>query len=138
GGRYYSDTATCATGYSSKRTPWLVAGFTQGTVFDDTTGDRYRYECRDKEVPYDLDKDGSLQPINESLAGANPVPDGRARERTLELLDGALINQSQLFVMFRETFPTFIPGEAPVSAYGYMILRRNAADLAESDFEGVS
>lgn len=138
GGRYYSKNADCEPGYAAHKLPWLVAGFTQGTVFDDGTGDRFRYECRDMEVPYDLGVDTRFAPLNESLAGANPVPDGRARERKLELLDGALINQTQLFVMFRETFPTFIPGEPPVSAYGYMILQRNPTDLKEEDFVGVA
>jgi hypothetical protein len=134
GGRYYSDMATCASGYVSRRTPWLVDGFAAGTVLDSNTNLRYRYECLDAELPY-----GSAQPkLNAQLAGANPVPDGRERARTLRMLDGALVNQSELFVLFQEEFATFIPGHAPVSAYGYMILRKSPDDLAPEDFVGVT
>jgi hypothetical protein len=134
GGRYYSNTKTCARGYVSRRTPWLVAGFTQGSVLDAMTNRRYRYECVDAQLPYGVDQSG----LNAGLAGANPVPDGRERARTLRLLDGALMNQSEMFVLFQEEFETFIPGHAPISAYGYMILRKAAKDLEPKAFEGVA
>ena len=132
GGRYYTDGSGCERGYAPNRVPWLLPGFEQGTT-SDGSGRRYRHECRDAELPY---AEQDSQQLNVGLSGANPVPDGKERKRTLRLLDGALINQSLLFVLFEEEFDSFIPGGAKAAAYGYMLLRKNAATLSPEDFEG--
>ena len=37
--------------YVQAKTPWLLPGFARGTEVDETTGLRYRYECRDSQLP---------------------------------------------------------------------------------------
>ncbi|MFO0595933.1 MAG: hypothetical protein U0228_11525 [Myxococcaceae bacterium] len=136
GGRYVSSDGTCVSGYSRFEVPWLIPGLTDGTV-PATGGGRSRVECRDTELPFD----GTLStnvPINVGLAGANPVPDGQARTRTLRFFDGALVNQSTLFVLFEESYPSTVPGRLPTTAYGYMLLNRIPVALAPSDFVGLS
>jgi len=116
--------------------PWLVPGFQRGTAVDDDTGIRYRRECRDNTLPYD---DAMLEEINRSLAISNPIPDGRPRKRYLELIDGALINQTTLFIIFRERFESFLSATDPdLTAYGYIVLERGAANLKAEDYAGTN
>ena len=139
GGRYLPN-GTCATGFVANQVPWLVPGFTVGTVADttDTSGRaRLRAECRDEELPFNKMASSKNGPLNQSLAGGNPVPDGRPRRRTLRFLDGALVNQSELFVLFEESFESFIAGQAPTTAYGYMLLKRAQANLTPDSFVGL-
>ncbi len=144
GGRFESDAADtdCAAranaGYESVRIPWLVPGFVRGTEIDAASGLRYRYECRDTRLPFstgaDEDIPEDLMAANRALTASNPIPDGRTRRRSIRLVDGALVNQSQLFVIFEETFDSYLPGDVePFSAYGYLVLSREPADLAEAD-----
>src|SRR5262249_21840682 len=80
----------------------------------------------------------SVKDANLSFAGANPIPDGRTRERQLSLVDGVLVNQGTLVILFREHFESFL-GETDddgFSAYGVMLLRRGIADLAPDAFAG--
>src|SRR5664280_2604194 len=86
--------------FKSMEVPWLVPGFTADT-FTDAKGLRYYGECRGQLLPF---TDATLIPNNASLAGANPVPDGRPRIRTLSLIDGALINQDNLILIVKEHF----------------------------------
>ena len=58
------------------------------------------------------------------------------RVRHIELLDGALINQRDLFLLIRETFPSFVPRAEDAAAYGYVVLRRTPQDLRDEDFLG--
>ncbi len=108
------------------RTPWLLPGFVGRSELDDESGLRYTYSCLDIEAP---------------LPGANPVPDGRLRYRTVELIDGALINNSTLFVIYRERLETFLWEEPNanngIEGYGYMILRKSQADVAPEEFAGL-
>jgi hypothetical protein len=135
GGRYLPSGAspTCAAGYEMRSFPWYVPGFTDGTVTNGS-GALMRAECRDSQLPFNplLSKDASS--LNVNLSGGNPVPDGLPRKRTLQFLDGALVNQDTLFLLFREQYDSFIPGQAQVSAYGYMVMTRKAADLKDEDF----
>jgi hypothetical protein len=133
GGRYLTSFGgSCATGYVKKKLPWLVPGFEDNTHVE-ALGP-YQYHCIDTEVPYDTTADDALVPSNVSLTWGNPVSDGRPVNRTLRLLDGALVNQSQLFILFEESFDTLTrAGGEPVSAYGYMILTRQPADLDNTD-----
>lgn len=142
GGRYATDASdtTCRYGasgtFSLARVPWLVPGFITNTSLDPATNARNRFECRDKVLPF-----GNLPPqhaLNASLAAANPVPDGATRRRKLELIDGAVIDRDVMFVLFRETFPSFLDPTDPqgFSAYGYMLLNRQKTTLDTTDYEG--
>lgn len=134
GGRYASN-GSCAQGYVAKDVPWLVPGFTEGThPFKNGLA---RTECRDGELPFDSTAAAANAALNQSLSGGNPVPDGFPRERTLTFLDGALINQSQLFLFFEESYSSFIPGREATKAYGYMLLKRSPANLKATDFEAL-
>ncbi|HEY3351990.1 MAG TPA: EB domain-containing protein [Polyangia bacterium] len=143
GGRYPAkpDDANCAKAaagtFELGRLPWLVPGFQQDTAVDPTTHLRYRYECRDQLFPYGADP-GSY-PANVSFAASNPIPDGKSRRRTLELVDGALINADTLFVIFREKFPSFLGStDSSFAAYGYMLLKRNPANLDSDAYRGAT
>lgn len=145
GGRYLTSATdtTCAAEpkdtYALTSVPWLVPGFGPGfTVADNANlpdGPRYRYECRDKQLPF---SDTQLAATNLSLAGSNPIPDGTARKRSLELIDGAMINSETIFILFREKFPSFLsPSDTQgFSAYGYMMLRKSPANVTAADFQG--
>jgi hypothetical protein len=132
GGRYLPGDDGCAPGYQPLDVPWLVAGFRDGTVTD-ATGAASRTECRDAALPFgevDAERNGSL-------AGANPTPDGRPLCRTLSALDGALVGQETLFVLFEERFHSCSdPNDPGVSAYGYMLLDRQPDALTAGDFQG--
>ena len=141
GGRYAttSNDASCsrepAGTYRLERTPWLVPGFDEGAEQDPDSGYWYRHECRDKALPLGA---GGLE-RNVSLARSNPIPDGRPRYRRLELVDGALINQSSLFIIFRERFEGSFLGAGDTdgfAAYGFMVLSRSPADLDSTAYQG--
>lgn len=132
GGRYVPapDDLGCATGpypgapgFTPSERPWLVPGFA-GASLPDADGVATRTEC--------------LAAGAEALALANPVPDGLPRIRTLELVDGALINSKTVFVFFRERFNSFLGPEDTdgFSGYGYMRLTRTATELDEADEDG--
>ena len=143
GGRYLSDVgAECGPGYTKVKVPWLVPEFNAYTALDPETNQLYRYECMDNELPFDVAKDAALLSTNISLAQANPVPDGLPRPRSLQLIDGALINQTDLFILFKEHFDSFVGGTSEatedkgISAYGYMILKKQPVDLSTKDENG--
>jgi len=138
GGRYYPGAAdrgcTLNQGFESAQTPWLVPGFTAGVFEDKETGRLYRQECRDARQPYD---DPRQSDLNATLSGANPVPDGRSRIRTLTIVDGALINQKQLVIFFQESFAAGGAEETDVtSAYGLMVMERTPAVLESDAYDG--
>lgn len=134
GGRTVSRDGACATdaGFSPVEVPWLVPGFDADTSLGGN-GVRVRTECRDQLRPF---VGGLNTEVNQALAGGNPIPDGSPRERTLRVLDGALVNQSELFILFEESYASFIPDQPPSRAYGFMRLKRAAADLEDSSFAG--
>jgi hypothetical protein len=141
GGRYLPDPAdtTCSIAdYEMISVPWLVPGFVKGTDQDPETGQRYRKECRDKLKPY---SDTDMQDANITFSGSNPLPDGRSRVRQVELVDGAMINQRQMIVIFRESFVdsfSFVDAADmdDFSAYGIMLLERNPTTLDDEAFVG--
>ena len=146
GGRYTTDASdvSCsqaAGGFQPVAVPWLVPGFQLATEEQPLgSGLRYRTECRDQLLPYEPPANEDLSDLlaasNRNLARSNPVPDGRTRRRKLRLVDGALINQKTLLIIFKETFESFLPGDSqPFSAYGYMLMEREAADLDLTDSE---
>ncbi|MCA9574858.1 MAG: hypothetical protein R3B40_26725 [Polyangiales bacterium] len=129
GGRYVSDDGSCAAGYLAKTVPWLIPGFTTGVSLGGPSP--RRTECRESTLPF-LDD----MAANVDFAGANPVPDGLTRQRRVEFLDGALVNQRDLFLLIRETFDGFLPSEPPVSTYAFAVLRRAPQALDEEDYVG--
>lgn len=140
GGRYLTNAtdASCeraaAGTFQHYGVPWLVPGFEKGSDVNPSTGTRYRYECRDQLLPYGADEASR----NASFASSNPIPDGGTRRRTIELIDGALIDQDTMVIIFRERFSSFLsPGDSEgFMAYGYMRLVRSSATLAETDYVG--
>lgn len=132
-----SDTG-CAglTDFDQVKVPWLVPGFTRGAALDAATDRLFRYECRDTKFPFGAGS--NTRELNKSFAGAAPVPNGRTLTRRLRILDGALVNQSELFVLFEEQFPSPLdPADTQgFQAYGYMLLQRNPADLNAAAYQG--
>jgi hypothetical protein len=119
--------------YTLRKTPWLVPGFKLGTAVED---DRlYRYECCDTQLPF---SDQELAPLNPSYATSNPIPDGRTRLRAITLVDGVLVNQEEMLILFEEHFESFMGADDTegFTAYGLMRLVRNATDLDDTAFEG--
>lgn len=137
GGRYPTTrTGSCAPGFTKVQTPWLVAGFEAGTSLEGSR--RIRYECRNQNLPLGSGMD--VADLNANAAGANPIPDGASRARQLELIDGAMIGGDTLFIIFRESMPSFIdPASGQVQrGYGYMLLQPTATDLGDDPFTGNS
>ena len=145
GGRYSSDpsntncTERDGGTYTNFTTPWLLPGFARDTYSNDAG--LYRYECRNSTIPFDVDESDNPEltaAYNMSLASSNPIPDGLRRKRTLALLDGALINQSTLVIIFKEEMKSFMDPEAEegITAYGYLVLTKETADLENTDLNG--
>ena len=144
GGRFLakSTDTSCSEGaagtFSLTSIPWLVPGFLNNTTQDPTSGANYRYECHDQTLPFGNSQ--AQYAINEALAAANPVPDGNSRKRIITLIDGAIINQDTMFVLFREQFPSFLnPADTTgFSAYGYMLLSHSPKVPAAADYQGAT
>ena len=135
GGRYRT-TGQCTARYQSTQVPWLVPGFVGGTTLDPLTGRLVVNECRDTLTPF-ADSDTSVA-ANISLAGGNPLLDGRERTRRLELVDGALINSDAMLVIYKETIPALV-GASPANdlvAYGYMFLSRESTVPSDDEYVG--
>lgn len=142
GGRYRttSNDRNCSragAGFQLVSTPWLIPGFEYNTELDNS-GTRYSFECRDTIQPFG-GGDPKLLPVNLSLAQSNPIPDGASRRRRLELVDGALVNQDILYIIFRERFEESFLGATDLhgfSAYGVAVLKRSNAQLDASSYLG--
>src|SRR5690606_19667578 len=104
--------------FETWETPWLVPNFFEGTQLN-AAGRPVRKECREVTFPYDPNTVSYGLEKNRSLAGANPIPDGRVRRRTLELMDGVLVNQKTLLLLVQETFSANLSAteEADFTAY---------------------
>lgn len=148
GGRYLStrggncglNVTTGSSGYVEHQTPWLVPGLKNNTEYDSTAGLVYRYECRDTLLPLSVGEvpTPDEMALNLSLASANPIPDGNTRVRKVEILDGVMIDQRDMVLIFKETFVSFLGGgEADsFSAYGVITLQKGSAQLEPEDFIG--
>ncbi len=121
GARIAATNGACPAGLQLVRTPWLVPGFVDGTRAG------YREECREAAVPF-LAGD----PRNANLTVGNPVADGRSLKRQLRLVDGAMIDQQHLFVLFEETVASSLRGPA-ISTYGYLLLERSAQPVTDGE-----
>ena len=141
GGRFMKTGDDCApdglVGFELDPQPWLVPDFVEGTEVDPETERRFRAECRASSAPLSPDTP-ERRALNRSAAGANPMPDGRARTRRMELIDGVLVNQSTMWLLVKEEFEGFLDldgGEGAISAYGLVVLDKVAGDLKSQDFE---
>ncbi|NOK11752.1 hypothetical protein [Corallococcus exercitus] len=137
GGRYLTTEAdaTCAHAtshgaqFAAVKVPWLARP-------DENAVPIYRYECRDTYLPFGDPKRNKDK--NLALAAANPIPDSNTRTRKLELVDGAIFNSNTMFLIFKETYSSFV-GNSPsddFSAYGYLLLERTSRDLSDEDYLG--
>lgn len=117
--------SACSGGAQRVGIPWLADPLVEGLAED--AGTLVRQECRDASLP-----DPSQPERNLGLAGGNPVPDGYPIRRRLRLLDGVLVDQDTLLILFEERMITEID---PVgfSAYGYMVLERSPVLLGPDD-----
>lgn len=146
GGRYAKDPKKdCEPSLFQKvQIPWLVPGFQWGAIEDPKQGIWLKEECRSLTFPYGSSSQ-SNKDQNTSLSQSNPIPNGRFLKRTLSLVDGVLIFNKFLFLIYKETFPTFFQttGSSTKNAlsndfvrYGYVMLERTNADLETKDFVG--
>ena len=135
GGRYEKGNANCAPGFTERRLPWLVPGFLSGA--QPANAYYERTWCVDSRLPDYTSPVEQITPeaqvLNRSLARSNPIPNGNVLRRSIQLLDGALIDQTQLFIMFRETYPSFLEGGRPIHAYGYVVLEREDVEIDRAD-----
>jgi len=145
GGRYPAPgpNAACAEGrFEAMPIPWLVPGFTEGTFEQPAgSGQRWVTECRERLLPYGEPEDGEeggedLVRLNLSLAGANPVPDGRSIRSPIRLLDGAMIDGEEMFVLFEQRLPSLFPSTEAAVAHGFMYLSRGAPPAEEEAYIG--
>ncbi len=135
GARYplIDTTSSCISGFEKTEFPWLVEGFLKDAYQDAGTGLYRKAHCNDVRVPYENPNgDPEIQAMNLNLAKSNPIPNGRVLSRQIELLDGAMIDQSEMIIFFRERYPSFIDDE-PVTAYGYIVLEREPLEIDEDD-----
>ncbi|MCK5689435.1 hypothetical protein KAI87_09205, partial [Myxococcota bacterium] len=141
GGRYWrkSQYEPCPSAdYEATETPWMVPGFSpRGPSSDDQS---YAWGCRTKTAPYGSTSAGGedMSDTNINLAGSNPLPNGRVLKRHVEVIDGALVNQENLILIFRERFQTSLGSgsTAEFFSYGVMMLNREADTLEEGDYTG--
>lgn len=135
GGRYLKQPGqSCAAGFVERRLPWLVPGFERGTAIH--SGFVKQVWCVDYRLPdYASPVENILEETrveNRSLARGNPIPDGQVIRREVRLLDGAMIDNTRIFLLFRERYPSFLGGEE-LAAYGYMVLERRPVDIDRTD-----
>lgn len=151
GGRYQPTTGQgCAAGsYRQASFPWLVPGFALGSEPAPGSLFRQRSTCRMADVPLPIpsnataEQRNAIQQNNMSLSSANPIPNGWRLRRKLELVDGALIDNQYLFVLYRERFASFFQSSSAQNtlgndfvSYGYMLLIRSPQTLQASDYVG--
>ena len=138
GGRYPKPAnGSCAPGFEERRFPWLITDFVGEAQIN--AGNYERSWCVDYRLPAYKSPIDDIIPEdrveNRSLARGNPIPNGQVIQRNVRLLDGAMIDQSKLFILFRETYPSFLGGR-PQEAYGYMLLERKPVDLQPVNLDG--
>lgn len=108
--------ASCDADSAESPLPWLVDAFLGRSTLG-AQGTRSLRECRDKAGAF-----GSDAASNQRFSYAQPIADGRRRFRSVELLDGALVNGTTLLALVRQKFGV-VDGAASV-AYGVMRLEK--------------
>lgn len=142
GGRYATSATdtSCASAppgrFKHVAVPWLVPSFEKGARLDPTSNMLMRYECRDKLFPFGADPQQVNSNVSHALA--NPLASGASLSRRLRLIDGALVNQDEIFMIFEETLPSPFDADddSDFSAFGFMVLSRSPARLDSQDYEG--
>lgn len=116
GGRYeITDKESCQDTQLFERVsiPWLLSDFTQDSYEIAGSLMCARYGCRDKRVPLTPKAGQTTEELqndqrkNTSLSGANPIPNSRRLRRRIELLDGDLVQNRYLFILYKERFVSF-------------------------------
>ena len=147
GGRYAIGSQNChdTNAFQKSNIPWIPTDFLLHAT--KLSGKWYRPKCRMHMYPEKptgtSDQQLKIKQSNINLAAANPIPNGKTLRRSIELVDGALIQNKFLFIIFREKINSFFGGSGTLSKdfvnYGYMMLERNPnAELEASDYKGVS
>ena len=134
GGRFVPGEAGCAAGaepagnsFELQSTPWLPTDFIAGTRLDEE-GRRLKDECRESLFPL-APTTPDARFSNRAAAGGAPLPDGHARLRSLDLIDGVLANQTTLILLVRERFAGVSDeAGAKLAAYGIAVLEKDVAD----------
>ena len=103
-------------GFDVKTQPWLLPDFGHAVAPGETSTDDLK-ELRDTRLPFEVDN------LNIDYAAANPIPDGRARLRHLELIDGMVFDQRFMTLLLRETVETF-DGGPPLVSYLYVSMEK--------------
>lgn len=130
GGRTRKLSTACPDGLDDWSVPWLLPGF------DAPAGGADYVECRDREVPL-AEGVSDRTALNMAFAGANPAPDGGVLYRELELLDGVVVEQEQMLLIFREWIGIRgQPGTA--KSYAYAVLTRSDSAAGEDSGNPVS
>lgn len=134
GGRYDlpSGQSSCTAGFEYVERPWLVPGFLSNAYEDSLSGLYRRGHCVDGRLPFYPVGSAEELTANTNLARSNPIPNGKVLDRQVEILDGAMIDQTEIIILFRERFPSFL-NDDDVMAYGYMVLQRQAVQVEEDD-----
>ena len=130
GHRTAPGSADCDSDMDSVETTWLLGDFppvSGGGV-----------ECRQNTLPFGAGAD--VKDVNTAFALSNPVANGLPLKRHLRLLDGALVNQEVLFILFEERFDLTIhegsDGVRDCSSYGYMVLTLEETNIPAEDYLG--
>lgn len=138
GGRHLVEAGNGCAAPSLKKaqTPWLLSDFQQGTAVDPDDGRLYREECKEGGFPLPSNVANALA-INQSFTDSNPIPDGRVRRRVLTLLDGIMINQTDMLLLVAETFDANLGNGASTAnftTYGIIELSKNELEPEPADF----
>ncbi len=122
GGRYILKGDSCDSNFKTLKTPWLIPGFKANTISENSK--TYKIECKSKLLPFG----NTEEELNTVFASANPIPDGKYRKRELRLIDGMLINQNILLLIFKETIFLDVLN-TNITSYGIMQLVKNPTTL---------
>jgi hypothetical protein len=114
---------TCEGGFHTASVPWLLPDFLGSSEAGSVV------ECLDERAPFP-----AHSVDNTNLSRANAFADGRPVVRELRLMDGALINQRNLVVLFEERFSSSLHPEG-FSAYGYILLEHADALVDDAVFQ---
>ncbi|MFT5433061.1 MAG: hypothetical protein ACI9OJ_003766, partial [Myxococcota bacterium] len=134
GGRYESVAGACpdGQGFEIQSFPWLLSDFVPEYV----AGSGLAQHCVFTQLPYGAST--LVQSANKALTAAVPVPNGRSVRRNFRLVDGAMINQREMVILFEEAFsnPFSDTLGADLSTYGVLILERSPEVAQPTTFDG--
>ena len=132
GGRYQVTKQTGCTNtqtFGKQTLPWLLTDFIGSSTPGSSQLTRERYECRQNNIPLQPPAGASSKERaaiiakNQSISGANPLPSGRVLRRTIELVDGLLLNNETLIALVRERLTSPFASSGSNSPLGKDVLR---------------